>query len=162
MGRIPEEELERIKRENDLASAVRSSGVELKAHFLGQFAQGRLLGRLARIDPAAGQGPLAGVAAQGDRPAGEDQRRPAAPRNGGWQAGQLRAPAFLDDCHGHRSNPVSAGRGCAQLERRQVLSDEVAKRRVELHDGDLSSTAAIAAHTLHSTHRFGLRHEQFN
>ena len=32
MGRIPEEELERIKREADLAGLVRARGVELKPH----------------------------------------------------------------------------------------------------------------------------------
>ena len=32
MPRIPEDELERIKRETDLAALVRSRGVELKPH----------------------------------------------------------------------------------------------------------------------------------
>ena len=38
MARIPEEELERIKREIDLAALVRAKGVELKPHGTGHLA----------------------------------------------------------------------------------------------------------------------------
>ena len=37
MRRIPEEELERVKRESDLVALVRSRGVELKAHGAKDF-----------------------------------------------------------------------------------------------------------------------------
>ena len=41
MARIPDDELERLKHETDLAALVRASGVELAAHGAG----GDLIGR---------------------------------------------------------------------------------------------------------------------
>ena len=107
--------------------------IEHEPDLLGELAQGRLLRRLAGVDAAAGQGPLAGMVAQARGAPGEDQGRLAAPARGASEALDPRPFAFLGDGHGHRGDAMHAGIGAAELERAEVAPDLRLERVIAKH-----------------------------
>ncbi len=78
-----------------------------QSHFLLEFAQRTDLRCLARIEAAAGERPLPGMASQMTGPTGEDQRRLGAPAIMGGQPIEVGAEALLH--HGQRNGRVVVG-----------------------------------------------------